>query len=462
MVGPPSASTRETAGAELPIGRIVEKVATANDPGQQYALYLPTGYGAGDKPWPILIVLDPRGRAVPGVERFLPAAETHGYVVISSYQSRSDTLRQVNVDALDALLTEVQERFSHDNRRLYLAGMSGTAHAAWRFAQFLGEHVAGVIAAGGGVQTRTQGPPGGARFAWYGIAGTADFNYQEVKELEEHLLAEGIDHRIAIFEGRHGWPPYEYTNRALDWMELQAIKRGLAPPNPALVDAELASARQAAESADDPLVRLRRHRDLVRDFEGLSEMTADLAAVRELEADPRTNQRCSQERKLANAERAYLSTRYGRWVPEMRNTERRPPTVKEALVALRIESLRKRAADRDDPSQAHSAQRTLENVYVGVGFYFPQEFEKARDHERMVRSLQIAVAIFPDRVGGHWRLAQACVLARRHDLALEALRSATAFGNVDLERLETDSAWEPLRGRPEWARLLAEIKKTDT
>ena len=68
----------------VPVGEIVEEVATANNPDQQYALYLPTGYGATERTWPVLLVLDPRGRAVPGVERFLPAAETHGYVVLSS------------------------------------------------------------------------------------------------------------------------------------------------------------------------------------------------------------------------------------------------------------------------------------------------------------------------------------------------------------------------------------------
>ena len=446
-----------TDGGEYPLGRIVEKVATAGDPAQQYALYLPTGYGTQDRSWPVLLVLDPRGRAAAGIERFLPAAELHGYVVLSSYQSRSDTLRVVNVDALDALLAEIQQRFRPDTRRLYLAGMSGTAHAAWRFGQFLKEHVAGVIAAVGGVQTRSQGPPGEASFAYYGITGTVDFNYQEVMELEEHLLEQEIDHRIVVFDGRHGWPPHEYTNRALDWMELQAVKRGLASENPPLIDEELALARQAAAAAEDPLEKLRSHRNVVRDFRGLREVAADVEAVRRLEADPRTGQRRSQEKKLAKAEHAYLSARYGRWVAEMQSPDRRPPTVGESLIALRIESLRKRAADPEDLPNAQSAQRTLENLYTGVAFHFPEQFEAAGDSERAVRCLEIAVAILPQRARGHWLLAAANVRAGRHEAALEALRAATGLGNVDLERLRADPAWEPLRHRPEWSELIAAV-----
>lgn len=53
-------------------GRVVETVVTEHDPGQQYALYLPSGYlaeRAEERTWPVLFVLDPRGRAVPGIER---------------------------------------------------------------------------------------------------------------------------------------------------------------------------------------------------------------------------------------------------------------------------------------------------------------------------------------------------------------------------------------------------------
>ena len=57
--------------------------------------------------------------------------------------------------------------------------------------------------------------------------GTADFNHLEVMGLEEHLLASGIDHRVVVFEGPHGWPSFEHTNRALDWMDRHGTLSGL-------------------------------------------------------------------------------------------------------------------------------------------------------------------------------------------------------------------------------------------
>ena len=406
----------------LPTGQIVERVVTLDNEDQQYALYLPVAYGGSVREWPVLFVLDPRGRAVPGIERFLPAAERLGYVVLSSYQSRSDTFPEVTFNALNALLLDAQRRYRIDRRRFYLAGMSGTAHASWRFAQMLEDNVAGVIAAAGGVQTPTQGAPGEARFSYFGIIGTTDFNYQEMMRLEEHLLETGIDHRIEIFDGSHGWPPPELTNRALEWMELEASERGYIGPDDELFAAELARARAAAERTDDPLDRLRRYRYIVRDFGRSRDVDEVRAMVERFARDPRVEARRQQETKLAREEQTYLTARFGPWLAEMQSADRRPPTLKQSLVALRIAALRERSADQEDLFDSHSARRRLESVFTAVAFYLPAEFEKKGDLERIIRGLEVAVEIFPDRPRAHWRLAEANARAGRLPAAFAALK----------------------------------------
>lgn len=101
-----------SAAGSFPVGSIVDSVTTLDDSDQQYALYLPGEYSADSgATWPVLFVLDPRGRAVAGVERFLPAAERHGFIVLSSYQSRSDTWQSVTATALESLLRDAEVRF---------------------------------------------------------------------------------------------------------------------------------------------------------------------------------------------------------------------------------------------------------------------------------------------------------------------------------------------------------------
>src|SRR4028118_246641 len=63
--------------AELPRGRLIEKVICQGNPGQSYALYLPRGYQPG-RAWPVLYVFDARGQGKAAAAAFQPRPETFG------------------------------------------------------------------------------------------------------------------------------------------------------------------------------------------------------------------------------------------------------------------------------------------------------------------------------------------------------------------------------------------------
>lgn len=73
------ACSASVAGAQeaLPSGEIVERIWAAFDSTQSYAAYLPSDYDASRR-WPILFLMDPRGRALVPVALFQAAAEEHG------------------------------------------------------------------------------------------------------------------------------------------------------------------------------------------------------------------------------------------------------------------------------------------------------------------------------------------------------------------------------------------------
>ncbi|NUO38099.1 MAG: hypothetical protein HOQ19_03010, partial [Gemmatimonadaceae bacterium] len=76
---------------DLPLpGRLIERDAVAGDSTQHVAAYVPSGY-ASAHPAPVLFVLDPRGRAPLALRLFAGGAERHGWIVVSSYNSASDT-----------------------------------------------------------------------------------------------------------------------------------------------------------------------------------------------------------------------------------------------------------------------------------------------------------------------------------------------------------------------------------
>src|SRR5690242_14078788 len=77
-------TTSHRIDATLPAGRIVRRITSRADTTQHYALYLPSSF-TRERKWPILFLLDPRGRALVPLQRFQPAAERLGYIAISSY-----------------------------------------------------------------------------------------------------------------------------------------------------------------------------------------------------------------------------------------------------------------------------------------------------------------------------------------------------------------------------------------
>src|SRR4051812_8491978 len=136
-------------GEPLPRGRVVERVRA--DSIHSYALYLPSTWTA-ERRWPVLVALDPGGRALLPLERFREAAERRGWVVMSAYDVRNGDAAQMaaNERAVDAMLVDAQRRFSMDPRRLYFAGLSGMARFAWGVVAQLDGQAAGLIGAAAG------------------------------------------------------------------------------------------------------------------------------------------------------------------------------------------------------------------------------------------------------------------------------------------------------------------------
>ena len=77
------------AAVELPRGTLIEKVVCESQRDQTYALYLPSTY-TPERQWPILYAFDARGQGKPVAELFRRAAESYGWIVVSSSNTASD------------------------------------------------------------------------------------------------------------------------------------------------------------------------------------------------------------------------------------------------------------------------------------------------------------------------------------------------------------------------------------
>lgn len=248
-------------------GRLLEKVACAADPTQTYALYVPASYAPARK-WPVIFCFDPGVRGRVPVERLQAAAEKFGYIVAGSNNSRNGPWT-ANAAAIQAMVRDVESHLAIDGRRVYTAGLSGGARVAMQVA--LGGLAKGVIACSAGFPSSEGGIPGKVPFAFFGTAGTEDFNHGELRRLDAELEERKAAHRIVVFPGGHEWASVALLTEAVAWLELQAIRAGTRAKDEAMVQ-EMWSTRVAAVPAPVGLARWRAVKSLVADFKGLVEM----------------------------------------------------------------------------------------------------------------------------------------------------------------------------------------------
>ncbi len=439
--------------ADLPRGKIVDPVAALEEPGETYALYLPSGY-TPERKWPILFVLDPRGRGRMAAELFRDGAERFGYVLLSSNSTRSDSGpgEDPNPRAMQALLRDAASRFAADGRRVYLAGFSGTARYAWSVGYGLKGRVAGVIGCGGALP----GPLeqwGDVEFAFFGAAGETDFNHREMRWLDDALDRAATPHRFEFFAGGHQWATPEVLGEALAWMEIRAIQAGTRTPESELIDEIYAAGAAAAAALEDGgafHAAFRRWSQLARDFDGLRDTTRARKAAARLGELPRVVRdgaaiRAATDREIAY--RALLDAGLSRI-----ETLHPVPPARVMISQLKIPQLKKRA--EGDSIEARSARRQLESAFVHTVFYLPRRLLAAGQVERATLSLLVASDIKPDYWRPWYSLAAAYARAGRKSKAVGALERAVAAGYTDRERIENDGDLEAIRREPGYRRIV--------
>ncbi len=343
-------------------GAVIESVACAANPDQTYALFLPSSY-TPDRPWPVLYAFDPGANGSVPVRLLQETAETHGYIVAGSNNSRNGPL-DLQWQAANAVWGDTHSRFNIDDRRVYVAGFSGGA----RFATYLAltcNCVTGVIAHGAGFPSQMPPTASQPRFNYFAAIGLLDFNYAEIVELEPQLEEAGFVHRIRHFPGQHQWAPAEVWAEAIEWMELLAMREGRRAQEKEFITRRLADRLQIAsnlEEAGELYSAYREYRSLLEEFEGLVD-TAALARKAESLADSKAV-REARKREQAEVDQQRRLTQELAGMLEALRTE----PVGRGLTVLelqrKVRQLKERLRRTEESPQAAVLQRSLGKIFA--------------------------------------------------------------------------------------------------
>lgn len=431
---------------------MVRASAPAADP--SYTLHLPGNY-TPERAWPIVYVFDSRGidTGREMIELFRAGAERFGIIVASSNDSSNVVAMDENFRSLSAMWTGTHARLAIDDRRVYGFGFSGMSRFVITAVLRAPGTMAGVVGAGGGYPLGN--PPSKATpFPFFGMVGDKDFNYYEMLDTEARLAAAGIPHRVEVFDGSHQWPPEDLVTRALGWLELQAMKNGTRPKDPALVDALWSEdlARAQALQAEGKLWRAwRAYRAAEATFAGLRDVSEAAKKTEELAATEALRRDLKEREARDRRDREYLerAPRVFNGVP----TELRPDTLSTLLSELQIPDLRRKAKSQDAEERL-SAERLLYAVYIQTGLYLPRSLMERKQYDRAILFLQAAGEIQPDSPRIPYRLATAWAGKGNRKKALESLKKALEMKGTDREEIESDPALSALREDPEYRKMV--------
>ena len=454
-------STALTQTASIPRGQIVERIEALNDSSQSYALYLPSNY-TPDRKWPVLYAFDPGARGRVPVERFKEAAEKYGWIVLGSNNSRNGPW-SVSVNAWNAMQNDTHQRFAIDDERMYATGFSGGARVAVRIAAAC-KCLAGVMANGAGFPVDLA-PSAEMHFVFFGAAGIDDFNYPELKNLQEPLTKAGIIHRVETFEGRHEWPPVSVAMAAVEWMELHAIKTGKRPRDDGFINATWQQRHSDARTLEDSKKYYEAYQlylDMAQSFKGLRDVAEietkanQLADSREVKAAIREEQAQIRKQRELESRLNSLIARSDSGAPDNQSEE---AYESNNVLPKILNDLRKQSKESDDSTQRRVARRVLDGLFVGLIEQGIGLLQTEKNYSESIKPLKLATEVNPDRPGTFFYLAWAYAGNRDKKKSLQSLNTAVEKGFSDAAMITTNKAFDSIRDDPEYQQIMARLKK---
>jgi tetratricopeptide (TPR) repeat protein len=437
-------------------GETNEKVVCKADATQSYALYLPSNY-TPDKKWPILYCFDPGAQGSFPVERFKASAEKYGWIIVGSNNSQNGPLKP-SIEASSAVWTDTHARFNIDEKRTYTSGFSGGARVAIWVAYLCDGCVAGVIACGAGFHRQITLSPA-LPFVVFSTVGFDDYNFPEMKALDDSLAKFGIEHRLELFDGKHEWLTADLTTRGLEWLELKAMKAGLRAKDEAIVtgiwNKRLDEARRGEESKQF-YQAYRMYEAMANGFAGLRETSEITTKLNQLKETSEVKDAVKEEREQISKQQS-LAVHLNNLLGQRNDSD---PDLRFRAVGdfkKKIADLKKESHGPKDTSERRVARRVLFDVFAQFYEGGSNLLLRQTNYPEAIYDFEIAAEIAPDNPEVLYSLASAYSLAGQKKKALSTLKTAVEKGFKSVQRLIDDKAFDPIRNENGYKEILTTL-----
>ena len=442
----------QSADEEFERGEVLGTVICMDDETRSYALYLPSNYNDSIK-WPVIFILEPLARGALATSVFKLAAEKYGYIIACSNDSRNGPFLK-NYDIVEIFTNDVYSRFNIDDTRIYFSGFSGGSRAALSVA-VLNNSVAGVIGCGAALSSNSVLHPIKSHdFVYFGMVGNRDMNYLEMLDMEEYMTSIDLPNSLLIFEDGHRWPPPETMLEAVEWIEIESMKKGLETNDSGFVkmlfDKQKLQSKALIDSGN--LVNaMHWYENRIRTFEGVTDITEIEQNMMLLEL----NKSYKKERKSTNKsialENEYRSDfRFAGMKLLILNPV---PDSLHHWWSNNIKKLRRMESKGSALTQLMAAR--LINMISAMSIEWSQNQIKKENYYGALELIKLGVELNPDSYYYYYKLAIIEILNNNNEGALQALESSVENG-LDLNWLKS-SDLDEIKDTDRFKKLSAEF-----
>ncbi len=207
-------------------GSVLDSIWVDKKLNESLTFYAPESYNAS-RSSPVIFIFEPMARGKTGIEPFILTAETYGYLLVCSNNTKNGPYDD-NYEIADRLFNKITSELNIDSKRIYTAGFSGGGRLASMIA-VKSDQIQGVVSCGAAYNLNSGNLPSIQRFSFAAIMGEEDMNYSELTFTDKYLDKINLSHEFFTFDINHRWPDQDQILMAFDWMQIEAYKNLLMP-----------------------------------------------------------------------------------------------------------------------------------------------------------------------------------------------------------------------------------------
>lgn len=427
-------------------GVVFGHVQCAADTAESYALYLPSDY-TPTRPFPIIFFFDAHKRGALVVKKYKDVAGKLGFILVASNNSENGQPVRVRNQILFHFMQDVEKRFSLDPKQIYTSGFSGGARVAAGIGLF-NKSVSGSIGLEAGFPGIQQIPDN--HLTWVGVVGNLDFNYLELKNLEDQLDRLGMKNLLIVYPGKHALPPAKIFERAFDFLDLTAMRKKIIPVNQKLIDSVKLTydkIRLNAIKKHQPLKQLETDQALVKNLEGLTDVALYKKEIKRLSASRAVQIKKKREAALMKIE-AETQQQFNKAM-----NERNAAWWKHQI---QIIYQKKKAAHYEDAKLMN--QRLLNYLSLTSYLYANGSIDHGQ-LDAAKKFLMIYQMVDPENNMVYFLKAEYYALKNQKEKALNSLQNAVNHGFIDAVRTRKNAYFQKLKTYKKFNQLLEEMQQ---